>query len=173
MKIAFMGSPEFALPSLKKLVELKYELALVICQPDKKQGRGHKTAACPVASWAREQGLELYQPSSLRKEENSALELLAQKEIEVIFCIAFGQIIPESILNFPKKGAFNAHASLLPYWRGAAPIHWGLLLDDWGGISLQKMEKALDTGPLFWQHKIYWPPQTQFEQAYQHLQKYH
>ena len=120
MKIVYMGTPEFAVPPLKKIIEEGYEVAAVFTQPDKPKGRSGKPSPSPVKEAALEADLTIYQPERLRDGEN--VKLLQDINPDMIVVAAYGQILPESILNIPKYGCINIHASLLPKYRGAAPI---------------------------------------------------
>ncbi len=146
-KIVFMGTPEFAVPSLKALIDAEFEIPLVVSQPDRKKGRGHKFQHTPVKEIALENDLAVFQPDSIRSQE--ALEILNAIEADFFVVIAYGKILPESVLNLPKKACINVHASLLPKWRGAAPIQFSLLNgDEETGVCTMLMDKGMDTGDL-------------------------
>ena len=129
MKIVFMGTPDFAVPCLKWLAESGHEIAAVFTQPDKPKGRGYKLIPTPVKAAAQEYDIPVYQPTSLRKgdEAAEAYEILKNIAPELIVVTAYGQILPKTILDLPKYGCVNIHASILPKYRGAAPINWVLL----------------------------------------------
>lgn len=141
-----MGTPDFAVPTLEALIE-KHEVVGVVTQPDKRKGRGKAMAFPPVKEKALEHDIPVYQPVKVRDEEFiSTLRTLAP---EVIVVAAFGQILPESILNMPKYGCINVHASLLPKYRGAAPIQWSVIDGEKEtGVTIMYMEKGLDTGDM-------------------------
>ena len=129
MKIVFMGTPNFAVPCLKTLAESDHEVAAVFTQPDKPKGRGYKMIPTPVKAAAEEYGLSVYQPLSLRKGEDAekSMKILNDIAPDLIVVTAYGQILPKEILELPKYGCVNIHASLLPKYRGAAPINWVIL----------------------------------------------
>ncbi|HHS97762.1 MAG TPA: methionyl-tRNA formyltransferase [Chloroflexi bacterium] len=141
-----MGSPEFAVPSLRALTRA-HRVVGVVTQPDRPAGRGGRLRPPPVKVAAQELGLPVYQPQSLRAAE--ALEPLAGWEPDVVVVVAFGQILPPSVLDLPPYGCLNVHASLLPRWRGAAPIAAAILAGDTvTGVTLMKMDEGMDTGPI-------------------------
>ena len=145
-RIVFMGTPEFAVPSLQALVATG-QVVGVVTQPDKPAGRGQQLTPPPVKRAAEAAGLPVYQPPSLRKE--AAAELLRQWQPDLIVVAAFGQILRQNVLELPRLGCVNVHASLLPRWRGASPIQHALLAgDEVTGITLMQMEAGLDTGPM-------------------------
>lgn len=146
--IVFMGTPAFAVPSLKALLSAGYDVKAVFTQPDRPVGRGKQIAMPPVKGAALEAGIPVHQPQRLRGNEEAyaALQALAP---DLIVVVAYGQILPESILNLPPFGCINVHASLLPRYRGAAPIQWSILKGDpETGVATMQMEKGLDTGPV-------------------------
>lgn len=147
MKIVFMGTPDFAVPSLKKLVENKYEIAAVFTQPDKKVGRKQVLTPPEVKKTALEYDIPIYQPQTLKSGE--AEELIKGINPDIIIVIAYGKILPKQILNIPKYGCINVHASLLPKYRGAAPIQWAVLNGDKKtGVCIMQMDEGLDTGDV-------------------------
>lgn len=151
MKIVFMGTPDFAVPCLKALAESGHEVAAVFTQPDKPKGRGYKMIPTPVKVCAQEYGIPVYQPLSLRKGEEAeqSLELLKSIAPDLIAVTAYGQILPKEILDLPKYGCINIHASLLPRYRGAAPINWCILNGETvTGVTSMLMEEGLDTGDM-------------------------
>ncbi len=151
MKIVFMGTPDFAVPCLKALAENGHEVAAVFTQPDKPKGRGYKMIPTPVKVCAQEYGIPVYQPLSLRKGEEAeqSLELLKSIAPDLIAVTAYGQILPKEILDLPKYGCINIHASLLPRYRGAAPINWCILNGETvTGVTSMLMEEGLDTGDM-------------------------
>lgn len=151
MKIVFMGTPDFAVPCLKVLAESSHEVSAVFTQPDKPKGRGYKMIPTPVKSVALEYGLTVYQPLSLRKGDDAqqALEILKNISPDLIVVTAYGQILPKEILELPKYKCINIHASLLPKYRGAAPINWCLLNGETEtGVTSMLMSEGLDTGDM-------------------------
>lgn len=151
MKIVFMGTPDFAVPCLKMLAESSHEIAAVFTQPDKPKGRGYKMIPTPVKTAALEYGLPVYQPLSLRKGEDAEKAMAILREIapDVIVVTAYGQILPKEVLELPEYGCINIHASLLPKYRGAAPINWVILNGEKEtGVTSMQMSEGLDTGDM-------------------------
>lgn len=151
MKIIFMGTPDFAVPCLKALAESSHEVAAVFTQPDKPKGRGYKMIPTPVKTAAAECGFPVYQPLSLRKGEDAeeAIKLLRELAPDIIVVTAYGQILPREVLELPKYGCINIHASLLPKYRGAAPINWVILNGEKEtGVTSMQMSEGLDTGDM-------------------------
>ena len=147
MRVALFGSPTFALPVLDALLA-KHEVALVASQPDKPAGRGNKLTPPPVAIRARELGVRLEQPPRLKRNEGF-FELVRSLELDVAITAAYGKILPQILLDIPRHGFLNVHASLLPKYRGAAPIQWALINGETEtGISIMQTEAGLDTGPV-------------------------
>ena len=145
MKIIFMGTPDFAVGTLRSLAEAGHEITLVVSQPDKPKGRGHAMVPTPVKVVAEELGIPVFQPVKIRE----AKDVLEKTEADVCVVAAFGQIIPASILHMKKYGCINVHASLLPKYRGAAPIQWAVLDgEEKTAITTMYMEKGLDTGDM-------------------------
>lgn len=147
MKIVFMGTPEFAVPSLKALYEAGHQIALVVTQPDRRGNRG-KVIPSPVKAKALEYGLDVAQPYSIRKDEEFRAML---KEIapDLIVVVAFGQILPKEVLELPKYGCINVHGSLLPKLRGASPMQAAVLAgDEVSGVTIMQMDVGLDTGDM-------------------------
>src|SRR5215218_10453692 len=143
-----MGSPDFALPSLNALVEAGHEVIAAYCQPPRPAGRGKAERDTPVHQRARELGIEVRTPRSLRDAEEQARFRALDADLAVV--AAYGLILPAPILEAPKAGCINVHASLLPHWRGAAPIQRAILAgDEISGVTLMKMDEGLDTGPMF------------------------
>ena len=148
LKVIFAGTPEFSVSALDALSEAGHEIALVLTQPDRPAGRGRKPTPSPVKQRALELGLELAQPASLRGPEIP--EILAALEPDVMVVVAYGLIIPRRILAIPRLGCINIHASLLPRWRGAAPIQRAILAGDREtGVCIMQMDAGLDTGPVW------------------------
>lgn len=148
VRVVFMGTPDFAVPSLKALIEHpEFEVVGVVTQPDRPAGRGRELTAPPVKRVAEAAGIAVYQPKSLRTPE--AVEQLADWEPDVIVVAAFGQILRANVLDLPRYGCINVHASLLPRWRGAAPISYAVRAGDAeSGITIMRMDVGLDTGPM-------------------------
>ena len=147
-RIIFAGTPDFALASLKALVAAGRVPCAVLTQPDRPAGRGKQLKASPVKTFAIEQGIPVLQPPSLRDEEQVAT--LAALEPDVMIVAAYGLILPQAVLDIPRAACLNVHASLLPRWRGAAPIQAAILAGDpQTGVCLMQMEAGLDTGPVF------------------------
>ncbi len=147
MKVVFMGTPEFAVYSLDAIAERGDEIALVISQEDKARDRGKKIQPPPVKERAIELGIEVFQPKSIKSDE--AYEILQKINPDIIVVTAYGQIVPKRILDLPKYGCINVHASLLPKYRGAAPIHYALIDGEQKtGITTMVMAEGLDTGDM-------------------------
>ncbi len=147
MRVVFMGTPAFALPALEGLLAAGHDVALVVSQPDRPAGRGRQSASPPVAKRARQRGLALFQPASLKPPE--AFARVRDARPEAIVVVAFGLLLRHEVLDLPPLGCLNIHASLLPRWRGAAPIPAAILAgDEETGVCLMRMEVGLDTGPV-------------------------
>ncbi len=147
MRLVFMGTPDFAVPALAALHEAGHDIAAVFTQPPRPAGRGRKPRPSPVARKAGELGLPVFTPTSLRDEET--IRLLRDLRPEAAVVAAYGLILPGAVLEIPPGGCLNIHASLLPRWRGAAPIHRAIMAGDAeSGISIMQMEEGLDTGPV-------------------------
>ena len=147
MRILFMGTPDFAVASLKALVEAGHEICGVFTQPDKPKNRGHKLAFSPVKEYALTQNLPVYQPLKMR--DGTALELVRELHPELIVVAAYGRILPEDILDTPPYGSINVHSSLLPKYRGAAPINWAILNgESVTGVTIMYMAAQLDAGDV-------------------------
>ena len=147
MRIAFLGTPEFALTTLKRLVEAGQEIACVYSQPPAPRGRGHELKPSPVHAYALEKGLTVRTPASMRDPaEIAAFRALG---LDAAVVVAFGQILPKEVLEAPRLGAFNLHGSLLPRWRGAAPIQRAVMAGDpVTGVQVMRMSEGLDEGPI-------------------------
>lgn len=157
MKIIFMGTPDFSVPCLKKLCLEGHEVAAVFTQPDKPKGRGHKMLPPPVKQAAEELGIEVYQPVSLKKGEDAekSLEIINKIAPDLIVVVAFGQILPKTVLDAPKFGCINVHASLLPKYRGAAPMQWCILNGEKKtGVTTMMMDVGLDTGDMLLKKEV-------------------
>ncbi|MDK3020243.1 methionyl-tRNA formyltransferase [Pseudodonghicola flavimaris] len=147
MRIIFMGTPDFSVPVLDALVEAGHEIAAVYCQPPRPAGRGKKDRPSPVQARAEALGLEVRHPVSLKTSEAQAEFAALNADIAVV--VAYGLILPQAVLDAPAKGCLNIHASLLPRWRGAAPIHRAIMAGDAEtGVCIMQMEAGLDTGPV-------------------------
>lgn len=147
MRVVFMGTPEFAVPSLKALLDAGYGVVGVFTQPDRPVGRGHKLAACPVKKLAVERGVPVYQFERLRNEEG--LACLRSLAPDIVVTAAFGQILSQALLDVPKMGTVNVHASLLPAYRGAAPINWCILNGETRtGVTTMLTDAGVDTGAM-------------------------
>lgn len=147
MRVVFMGTPDFSVGTLRELVKAGHEVVGVVSQPDKPKGRGKSLMPTPVKEAALELGLPVYQPKKVRDPE--FFEVLRELAPEVIVVVAFGQIIPQSILELPPYGCINVHASLLPKYRGAAPIQWAVIDGEpESGVTIMKMDTGLDTGDM-------------------------
>lgn len=153
MRIVFAGTPQFAVPALKSLIDLGAQITAVYTQPDRRAGRGRRLRSSPVKLLAQEHGLTVVQPATL-KEESTRLQMAAL-EPDVMIVVAYGQILPTQILNLPKVGCLNVHASLLPRWRGAAPIARAIEAGDQiTGVTLMQMDSGLDTGAIIAKSEI-------------------
>ena len=147
MKVVFMGTPDFAVPTLEKIIEAGHEVLAVVTQPDKAKGRGKKVIFSPVKEKAMEHDLPVYQPRRAREPE--FIEQMRELNPDVMVVVAFGQILPKDILDIPKYGCINVHASLLPKYRGAAPIQWAVINgEEVSGVTTMQMDVGLDTGDM-------------------------
>lgn len=147
MNVIFMGTPEFAVPTLKALNEKGHEIKLVVTQPDKPSGRGKKLKKSEVKEAAEQLGLPVFQPDKIKKPEN--IEVLKSYNPDVIVVVAYGQLLNKEILELPKYGCINVHASLLPKLRGAAPLNWSIINGETHtGVTTMKMDVGLDTGDM-------------------------
>ena len=147
MRIIFMGTPDFAVPCLKALIDSDNEVVGVFTQPDKPKGRGYEFAPPPVKVCAVENNLKVFQPNTMR--DGTALEIINSLNADLIIVVAFGKILPKEILESVKFGCINIHASLLPVLRGAAPIQWSILNgDEITGVTAQQMDIGIDTGDI-------------------------
>ena len=154
MRIIFWGTPEYSIASLDIFIKSKHEVIAVVSQPDKKRSRGNKLISSPVKSFAEQESLKIYTPAKIRDNTHFINELKSLS-CDLFIVIAYGKILPNEILKIPKYGCWNAHASLLPRWRGAAPIQWSLIKgDEFTGVGIMKMNEGLDTGDLLLEEKI-------------------
>jgi methionyl-tRNA formyltransferase len=153
MRIAFAGTPEFAADALRALIAAGHEVALVLTQPDRPAGRGMKLVGSPVKQLAIAHGIPIHQPTSLKTPDSQ--RPLIEANVAVMVVAAYGLILPPAVLSMPKLGCLNIHASLLPRWRGAAPIQRAILAgDQQTGVCIMQMEAGLDTGPVLLSHAI-------------------
>jgi len=167
VKVVFMGSPDFALPSLRALAK-QYEVAGVVTQPDRAAGRGRELKSPPVKTLALELGLPVMQPEKLKQPE--AMEQLRAWAPDLIVVAAFGQILKKDVLDLPRYGCLNIHASLLPRWRGAAPINAAILhRDKETGITIMQMDVGLDTGAMLAKCSIHLTPTDTAGSVFQNL----
>jgi methionyl-tRNA formyltransferase len=147
MRVIFAGTPEFSVGVLEALSNAGHEIVGVYCQPDRPKGRGRVLTACPVKDKALEHDLPIFQPESLKDETEQ--QILADLNADVMVVVAYGQLLPKSVLEAPKHGCLNIHASLLPRWRGAAPIQRAIISgDQQTGIGIMQMNEGLDTGDI-------------------------
>ncbi len=152
LKVLFMGTPDFAVPTLETLCNSEYEVIGVVTQPDKPKGRGKSVQMTPVKECALKYDIPVYQPVKLREQEN--IDELSKLDIDFIVVVAFGQILPKSVLDMPKYGCINVHSSLLPKYRGAAPIQWTIIEgEEKTGITTMFMDEGLDTGDILLQEE--------------------
>ena len=153
MKIVFMGTPDFAVPSLKELID-KYGVEAVFTQPDRPKGRGKKIAFSPVKEEALKHNIKIYQPEKL-KDEKEMIEMLKEMNPDFIIVVAFGQILTKEVLDIPKYGCINLHGSLLPMYRGAAPINWAIMNGEKvSGNTTMLMDVGLDTGDMLLKDEV-------------------
>ena len=154
MKAVFMGTPDFAVPTLQKMIDMGIEVTAVVTQPDKAKGRGKKVIYSPVKECALAHDLPVYQPVRIRKEPEF-IQTLRDMQPDVIVVVAFGQILPKEILDIPRLGCVNVHASLLPKFRGAAPIQWSIIDgEEVTGVTTMLMDVVLDTGDMLLKAEI-------------------
>lgn len=152
MRIVFMGTPAAAVPTLHRCVEDAHEVVAVWTQPDRPAGRGYKLSSSPVKEFAVSKGLTIHQPSKIRTEE--ARELFASHQADIAVVVAYGKILPAEFLQAPKRGCINVHFSLLPLYRGAAPVNWAIVNGEVRtGVTTMFMEESLDTGPILLQRE--------------------
>lgn len=153
MRVIFMGTPDFSVGTLEAIIEAGHEVALVVTQPDKPKGRGKEIAFSPVKECALAHGLEVFQPVRIKNSEN--VEYLKKYNPDIIIVVAFGQILPQPILDMAKYGCINVHASLLPKYRGAAPIQWAVINgDEITGVTTMRMDIGVDTGDMIAKREV-------------------
>ncbi len=151
-KIVFLGTPDFAVPTLEALIREGYDIVSVVTQPDRPRGRGRHLASSPVKVIAEKNGLSILQPQRL---DDTFLNQLSSLKPDILVVIAFGQIIPKSVLSLPKWGGINIHGSLLPKYRGSAPIQWAVINNEKKtGLTTMRMDEGLDTGPIFLKQEV-------------------
>ena len=168
MRILFMGTPDFAVPSLEALAAAGHQLVGAFSQPDKPKNRGMKLQPTPVKVCAQGLGVPVFQPAKLR--DGTALETIRQLDPELIVVAAYGRILPQEILDYPKFGCINVHSSLLPKYRGAAPIHWAILNGDQEtGVTIMHMALALDAGDIIAQRATPLDPNETVEELHDRL----
>ncbi len=159
MKIVFFGSPAAALPSLEKILDEGHRIQLVITQPDRPTGRGKKLMSCPVKKLAVDKNIPVYQPARIRKDA-AALEKLEKIQPDLNVVVAYGQIIPSSIIYLPKYNSVNVHFSLLPRYRGASPVQWALLNgEEKTGITIFELNEKMDEGDILMQEEVWIEPE--------------
>jgi len=153
LKIIFAGTPEFSVPPLRELIHSRHQVVAVYTQPDRPAGRGRKLTASPVKQLALEHDIPVYQPRNFR--ETDDLEALEALQADLMVVVAYGLILPQRVLDAPRLGCINIHASLLPRWRGAAPIQRAVLAgDERTGVTIMQMEAGLDTGPMLLKREV-------------------
>ena len=158
MKVIFMGTPDFAVETLEEIIRAGHEVAVAVTQPDKPKGRGKEVQFPPVKEAALAHGIEVYQPVRIREPE--CISYLANYQPDIIIVAAFGQILPKEILELPQYGCVNVHASLLPKYRGAAPIQWAVINGDRvSGVTTMRMDIGLDTGDMIEQTEVELSPE--------------
>ena len=168
MRILFMGTPDFAVPSLQALIGAGHEICGVFTQPDKPKNRGMKLQAPPVKEVALTHDIPVFQPASVK--DGTALEIISQLKPELIVVAAYGRILPNSILEYPEKGCINVHSSLLPKFRGAAPIHWAVVSGETEtGVTIMHMAQELDAGDIIDQVRTPIDPDESVETVHDRL----
>ena len=168
MKIIFMGTPDFAVAALDALCAAGQNVILAVTQPDRQKGRGRQVIQTPVSVCAQKWGVPVFQPARIREPE--AVEKIRSLQPDLIVVAAFGQILPQELLDIPRLGCVNIHASLLPGLRGAAPIQWAVINGDAeSGVTLMQMNAGLDTGDILFQEKVAIGPQETGESLYEKL----
>lgn len=170
MRVVFMGTPDFAAGILKAVIGAGHEVVLAVTQPDKPKGRGGAVQFSPVKECAVSQGIEVYQPKRVREAE--CVEFIRKREPEIILVAAFGQILSEEILHMPKYGCINVHASLLPKYRGAAPIQWAVINGERvSGVTIMRMDAGIDTGDMIEKAEVELSPQETGGSLFDKLEK--
>ena len=152
MNLIFCGTPQFAVPTLEKLIAENFNVQLVMTNPDEARGRGHKVLPSPVKETAQKQGVEVYQPAKLKTPETQAF--LSNRQADAIVVVAYGHIIPPWMIELPRLGCINLHASLLPKYRGAAPINWAVINGEREtGVTAMKIDAGMDTGDMLMERR--------------------
>lgn len=170
MRVIFMGTPDFAVETLEEIIKAGHEVVLVVSQPDKAVGRSKALRYTPVKACAIEHGIEVYQPEKVR--EAACVEYLRGYAPDIIIVEAFGQIIPKAILDMPRYGCVNVHASLLPKYRGAAPIQWAVINGDMvTGVTTMRMNEGLDTGDMILKQEVIIREDETSGSLFEHLSK--
>lgn len=168
LRVVFMGTPEFACPTLQKLIDRGEDVIAVVTQPDKPKGRGQKTAPPPVKELAEKNGIPVLQPAKVRAPE--FIEIVKGMNPDVIVVVAFGQILPKTLLDIPKFGCINVHASLLPRYRGAAPLNWCIINGETEtGVTTMLMDEGLDTGAMLLKKKTPIDPEEDTQSLHDRL----
>lgn len=168
MRIIFMGTPQFSVKTLEMLIDAGHEIVGVVTQPDRPQGRGKKLSPSAIKMKAQELGLTIYQPEKVK--DPSFIEQLAQLKPDVIVVVAYGQILSKEILELPPFGCINVHASLLPKYRGAAPIHWSIINGEKEtGVTIMEMDQGLDTGAMLLKGSVEITPNLTTGELHDHL----
>ena len=168
MRIIFMGTPDFAVPVFEELIRAGQEVVLAVTQPDRRSGRGKESTPPPVKRAAIAASVPVYQPEKVRTDE--AYEQLKAYQPDLIVVAAFGQILPQRVLDLPRLGCVNVHASLLPKYRGAAPIQWAVINGEKeSGVTIMQMDAGLDTGDILMQESIPLDPEETGESLYEKL----
>lgn len=153
MKVVYMGTPDFAVGALEAIIKAGHEVTAVVTQPDRPKGRGKELQISPVKACAMKYGIEVFQPEKIKTPE--AVEVLRTFEADIFVVAAFGQILSKEILEMPKYGCVNIHASLLPKYRGAAPIQWAVIDgEEESGVTIQQMNEGIDTGDILMQEVV-------------------
>lgn len=169
MKLIFMGTPDFAVPALMELIK-HHEVIGVYTQPPRPAGKGYKLQKTPVHIVAENAGIPVFHPVSLRKEPAQSEFVALAETADVAVVCAYGLILPKAVLNAPQKGCINIHASLLPRWRGAAPIHRAILAGDtYSGVTIMQMDEGLDTGSMLLSERVVIAPDTTGEMLHNQL----
>lgn len=153
MRIVFMGTPDFAVPCLERLIESKHDIVGVFCQPDKPKGRSQVLTAPPIKELALKNDIPVFQPKTLK--DGAGVEILKELKPDLVVVTAYGKILPEDFLGYPKYGCINIHGSILPKYRGASPVQWAVLNgDSEAGVTSMQMDAGLDTGDMLLVGKI-------------------
>ncbi len=169
LRVVYMGTPDFAVPALAALIDSHHRVVGVFTQPDRKSGRGKKLRRPPVKVVAEQAGVPVYQPKRV-KQNDEALETLRGWQPDVVVVAAYGQILPERILDVPRLGCVNIHASLLPKYRGAAPINWAIVEgEETTGVTIMQMDVGLDTGPMLETHEVAIPADMTAQELHDEL----